>query len=97
MGTSDLAKDLHCAHTSQRLPLITSLGTCLLAARDAGLAILDGVYLSSAPYQPPRFHPLPPPTDQEVMRITATIARRVEKLLVRRGLLGEEGPIAPEG
>ncbi len=45
MGTSDLAKDLGCAHTRERLPLITSLGICLLAARAADLAILDGVYL----------------------------------------------------
>ncbi len=45
MGPSDLAKDLHCAHTRQRLPMITSLGICLLAARAANLAILDGVYL----------------------------------------------------
>ncbi len=45
MGTSDLAKDLHCAHTPMRLPMITSLGLCLLAARAYGLAILDGVYL----------------------------------------------------
>lgn len=45
MGTSDLAKDLHCAHTRDRLPFITSLGLCLLAARAAGIAILDGVHL----------------------------------------------------
>ena len=45
MGTSDLAKDLHAAHTPMRLPLLVGLGTCLLAARAAGLAILDGVYL----------------------------------------------------
>jgi citrate lyase subunit beta/citryl-CoA lyase len=45
MGTSDLAKDLHAAHTPQRLPMLTSLGLCLLAARAAGVAILDGVYL----------------------------------------------------
>ncbi|MBK1665350.1 CoA ester lyase [Rhodospirillum rubrum] len=45
MGTSDLAKDLHCAHTRERLPLITGLGLCLLAARANGLAILDGVHL----------------------------------------------------
>ena len=45
MGTSDLAKDLHCHHTRERLPLVTSLGLCLLAARAYGLAILDGVYL----------------------------------------------------
>ena len=58
--------------------------------------ILDGVYLSSVPYEAPRFHPLPPPTDQEIARITAAIARRVEKLLVRKGLLGEEGPTDAE-
>ena len=44
-GTSDLAKDLHAAHTAQRLPMITSLGLCLLAARAYGLAVLDGVHL----------------------------------------------------
>lgn len=45
MGTSDLAKDLNCAHTRDRLPMITSLGLCMLAARAYGLAILDGVHL----------------------------------------------------
>ena len=45
MGTSDLAKDLHAAHTRDRLPMITSLGLCLLAARAYGLDILDGVHL----------------------------------------------------
>ncbi|MEM9070354.1 MAG: CoA ester lyase [Myxococcota bacterium] len=48
MGTSDLAKDLHAAHTAMRLPLLLSLGQCLLAARAAGLAILDGVHLDLA-------------------------------------------------
>jgi citrate lyase subunit beta / citryl-CoA lyase len=45
MGTSDLAKELHAAHTQGRLPMITALGLCLLAARACGLAILDGVHL----------------------------------------------------
>lgn len=45
MGTSDLAKDLHAAHTPQRLPFITGLGLCLLAARAYGLTALDGVHL----------------------------------------------------
>lgn len=45
MGTSDLVKDLNAQHTPLRLPVITSLGLCLLAARAYGLAILDGVYL----------------------------------------------------
>lgn len=46
MGTSDLAKDLHAEHTAMRLPFVTSLGLCMLAARAYGLAILDGVYLN---------------------------------------------------
>ena len=45
MGTSDLAKDLHCAHTPLRLPMLTALSLCLLAARAHGLAIVDGVHL----------------------------------------------------
>jgi citrate lyase subunit beta/citryl-CoA lyase len=45
MGTSDLANDLHAAHTPDRLPLLTSLGLCVLAARAFGLVILDGVHL----------------------------------------------------
>lgn len=45
MGTSDLAKDLHCLHTPDRLPFVTSLSLCILAARAHGLAILDGVHL----------------------------------------------------
>ena len=45
MGTSDLAKDLHASHTRDRIPMITSLGMCLLAARAYNLAILDGVHL----------------------------------------------------
>lgn len=48
MGTSDLAKDLHCLHTPDRLPFVTALGLCLLAARAHGLGILDGVYLDLA-------------------------------------------------
>ncbi|HUC62320.1 MAG TPA: CoA ester lyase [Alphaproteobacteria bacterium] len=48
MGTSDLAKDIHAAHTRERLPMLTSLGLCLLAARAFGLAILDGVHLDLA-------------------------------------------------
>ena len=45
MGTSDLTKDLQAAHTHERLPMITSLSLCVLAARAHGLAIVDGVHL----------------------------------------------------
>jgi citrate lyase subunit beta/citryl-CoA lyase len=45
MGTSDLRKDLHARATPDRLPLVTSLQLCVLAARAAGIAALDGVHL----------------------------------------------------
>ena len=45
MGTSDLAKELHAAHTPLRLPMMTALGLCMLAGRAYGLALLDGVHL----------------------------------------------------
>jgi len=45
MGTSDLTKEMQALHTQQRLPMLTALGLCLLAARAAGIAILDGVFL----------------------------------------------------
>ncbi|WP_169566208.1 HpcH/HpaI aldolase/citrate lyase family protein [Sneathiella limimaris] len=45
MGTSDLVKELQAQHTAMRLPVITSLGLCLLAGRAYGLTVLDGVYL----------------------------------------------------
>jgi len=48
MGTSDLANDLRAQHTRDRLPMLTSLGLCLLAARACDLAILDGVHLDLA-------------------------------------------------
>lgn len=44
MGTNDLAKELHAAHTPQRLPMLPALGICLLAARAFGKTIIDGVY-----------------------------------------------------
>ena len=43
-GTNDLVKELQAAHVPGRTPLITSLSWALLAAREAGVAILDGVY-----------------------------------------------------
>ncbi|HAD85880.1 MAG TPA: CoA ester lyase [Rhodospirillaceae bacterium] len=48
MGTSDLAKDLKAQHTPDRIPFMTSLGLCMLAARAAKITILDGVHLDLA-------------------------------------------------
>jgi citrate lyase subunit beta/citryl-CoA lyase len=45
MGTSDLAKELHCLHTPRRLPFMTSLNHVILVCRAFGLAALDGVHL----------------------------------------------------
>jgi hypothetical protein len=58
--------------------------------------VLDGVYVSTVPYEPPRFIPLPPPSDEEVTCIIASIAQRVERLLVRKGLLGEHASTDPD-
>ncbi|GAA1889667.1 HpcH/HpaI aldolase/citrate lyase family protein [Streptantibioticus ferralitis] len=44
MGTNDLAKELHAEHVPGRAPLLTGLSLALLAARETGKAILDGVY-----------------------------------------------------
>lgn len=45
MGTSDLTKDLNALPTRDRLPMVTSLGLCMLAARAYGLTALDGVHV----------------------------------------------------
>jgi (3S)-malyl-CoA thioesterase len=44
MGTNDLAKDLQTRFRADRLPMLTSLSICLLAAKAEGLVIVDGVY-----------------------------------------------------
>ena len=44
MGTNDLVKELYAEHVPGRAPLMTALSLSLLAARAAGIAILDGVY-----------------------------------------------------
>lgn len=45
MGTSDLVKELRASHTSDRNNLAFALQHCLLAAREAGVDVLDGVHL----------------------------------------------------
>lgn len=48
MGTSDLAADLRVRDVPGRLPLLASLGLCVLAARAHGRGVLDGVHLDLA-------------------------------------------------
>ena len=47
--------------------------------------MLDGVYAADE-FRRIRFYRLPPPDDAEVARVTARIARRIVRLLERRGL-----------
>jgi citrate lyase subunit beta/citryl-CoA lyase len=44
MGTNDLVKELRAAMVPGRAPLLPHLATALLGAREAGKAILDGVW-----------------------------------------------------
>jgi citrate lyase subunit beta/citryl-CoA lyase len=44
MGTNDLARELRAPLRPGRTALLPHLATALLAAREAGIAILDGVY-----------------------------------------------------
>lgn len=53
--------------------------------------LLDGVY-ERWPDGVLRFHPLPPPEDAEVERVVGQVARRIARLLERRGLGPEADP-----
>ncbi len=44
LGTEDLAKDLQVPETPGRLAMISHLSHCVLAARAAGISVLDGVF-----------------------------------------------------
>jgi len=44
MGTNDLAKETRARHVPGRAPMVSWLATCVLAARQHGIVILDGVY-----------------------------------------------------
>lgn len=44
MGTNDLALELGCAQTPDRLPMLSSLSWALLAGRAYGLTMIDGVF-----------------------------------------------------
>ncbi len=50
--------------------------------------VLDGVYVEGP--EGVRFRPLPPPSDAEIERVARGLARRLMRLLERRGLLEEE-------
>jgi hypothetical protein len=57
--------------------------------------VLDGVF-AEEPSGTLRFHPAPPPTGDEMDRVLATIERRVQRLLARRGVSDEDGSAGEE-
>ena len=44
IGSNDLAKEMRCALTTERAPLLAALSLSVMAARAHGLTILDGVF-----------------------------------------------------
>ncbi len=54
--------------------------------------VLAGVYADPDDTGTPRFFALSPPSDEEIARVTASVAKRVVRLLLRRGLLEQDGP-----
>jgi (3S)-malyl-CoA thioesterase len=44
MGTNDLMKELGARARADRMPVMTALGSCLMAAKAAGIPCIDGVY-----------------------------------------------------
>jgi hypothetical protein len=57
--------------------------------------VLDGVYAKSEDSDRPVFVAVPAPTDEEVKKITETVAKRVLKLLEKRGVVGEDDLVDP--
>jgi len=51
--------------------------------------VLDGVYDAR---EGMRFRPLPPPDDDEIVRVAASVARAIVRLLERRGLTPDNDP-----
>jgi hypothetical protein len=51
--------------------------------------LLDGVYVSPGVGEIPQFLETPPPSEGEVKKLVETIAGRVIRLLVRRGVLDD--------
>lgn len=57
--------------------------------------VLDGVY-ARTPEDRLRFYVLPPPEDAEVARVATQVARRIQRLLERRGLADGTETVAEE-
>jgi len=57
--------------------------------------VLDGVYAGPS-HAPGPFLPLPPPETEDVARVMAGTARRVMRLLEKRGIEGDDDPLAED-
>ncbi len=79
--------DLHCGSVT----FVQRFGDALNLNVHFHTLTLDGVY-EMQDGRRARFHPLPPPDDAEVARVTARVARRIVKLLERRGFDGQGDP-----
>ena len=62
-----------------------SIYTCISIS-----AAIDGVYAIDESTGVPRFHFVPAPTPSDIEAVAASVARRVCKMLRRRGLLGDQ-------
>jgi len=71
---------------------IQRFGSALNLAPHFHSIVLDGVY-GGSPHTPGPFLPLPPLTTEDVARVMAGTARRVMRLLEKRGLESEDDPL----
>ena len=74
---------------------IQRFGSALNLAPHFHSIVLDGVY-GGPPHAPGPFLPLPLPTTGDVARVMAGTARRVMRLLEKRGLENEDDPLATD-
>jgi hypothetical protein len=78
--------DAHCGAITS----IQRFGSALNANVHFHSLVLDGVFSRPTPGAAPVFHPLPPPTDEEIAQILEQIHERVTRLLRRCGRLPED-------
>jgi hypothetical protein len=83
------AKQLHCGAVT----FIQRSGDALNLNLHFHSLVLDGVYRVRSDSSP-GFLPLPPPTDEDVMRLAGKLVRSLERLLVRRGFFEPQSPEA---
>ncbi len=74
---------------------IQRFGSALNLAPHFHSIVLDGVY-GGPPHAPGPFLPLPPPTTEDVARVMAGTARRVMRILEKRGLESGEDPLTAD-